>query len=370
MSTAEEVEAFRDDLRTWLSANRPPPAPPSHDGAARIAHSKAWHRQLSAGGWLGLSWPAEYGGQERPPVFEAILNDELGAAGAPLLTSFSYLGRVLLTSGTEEQQRRYLPPMLAGTEFWCQGFSEPEAGSDLASLSTAARRDGGEWVVNGRKIWTSRAHHAEFCLLLCRTEPGSDRNRGLSFLVVPTSAPGVTIRQFALSTGAEEFAEVFFDDARVPVGNLVGTEGEAWPVAMAALEYERGPGDVGFVGILGHDLALMEQAGADVTDSFVRARIGRAYVLTEAVRRVCATSMAARLAGQPPGPEISVDKLFFTRARQEISRDFTDLVPGAQAGSEGKALRDYLYSRAVSVFGGTEQIQRNIVAQRVLGMPR
>src|SRR4051794_2160102 len=235
---------FREQVRAWLRA-RLPLSPLPLDDEARHVHLAAWQHELFDAGFCGLSFPVEYGGRGLSPAYDAILLEELGAVGAPSAFHYGYVARVILEYGNEEQRRRYIRPALRGDEHWCQGFSEPDAGSDLASVRTRAVRDGGDFLVTGQKVWTSRAHWADWCLLLVRTGEPNSRHRGLSCLIVPTKTAGLTIRPFRQMTGGLEFAELFLDEVRVPAANLVGPEGGGWQVALSTVAYERGPSDIG-----------------------------------------------------------------------------------------------------------------------------
>ena len=232
--------AFRSELRAWLVDNTPGGHFPERYGKEGNAASMAWHRTLYNGGWLGLSWPSEFGGRGLSPVYDAIVNEEVGAAGAPPVPPVGYLGRAIQHYGTPEQCERFLAPMLRGETQWCQGFSEPGAGSDLASLTTRAHLDGDHYVVNGQKVWTSRAQWADWCLLLCRTRPDLPKHKGLSVLVFPMDSPGITVRPLRQVWGTSEFNEVFFDDLRVPASQRIGQDGDGWTLATTVLAHERG----------------------------------------------------------------------------------------------------------------------------------
>ncbi|MFC5751859.1 acyl-CoA dehydrogenase family protein [Actinomadura rugatobispora] len=362
---------FRAALRAWL-AGHTPAGPRPLGGPERAAFDTAWHRALFRDGWMGLSWPADYGGRGLPPVYEAVLADEVGAAGAPPVPHSAFLGRALLHHGTAEQRRRFLPGLLSGEEIWCQGFSEPDAGSDLAALSTRAEPAGTGYVVTGRKIWTSDAAWADRCLLVARTDPGAARHRGLSALVVDMGEPGVTVRPIRQANGDEEFNEVLLDGVRVPAGRVVGRPGDGWRVAMTTVAYERGPADIGFSSRYARAIRrLAGQAAHADRPPAVRRAVARAFVHTEMLRLHVLRSLSARSDGAPPGPESSVDKLLSTRTEQLLYQVAMDALGTAPLlGDEGPALFDYLYSRAASIAGGTSQIQRSIVAERLLHLPR
>jgi alkylation response protein AidB-like acyl-CoA dehydrogenase len=366
-----EAAAFRAEFRAWLTDNAPS-APAPVGGPERARHWNAWHRALYAGGWMGLSWPVEYGGRGLPATYEAIFNDEIGRAGAPPAPHVGFLGRALLHFGTEAQKRRFLPGLLSGDEVWCQGFSEPGAGSDLAALSTRAVAAGDHWVVDGQKVWTSDAAWADWCLLLARTDPAAPAHKGISVLVVDMASDGIEVRPIVQSNGDTEFNEVFFTSVEVPFDDVVGQPGQGWTIAMTTVGYERGPADVGFssryVRTMGE---LVEVARSHPWPGGERAALARAHVAVEVLRAHVLRSLSARADGSPPGPEGSIDKLLSTRTEQLLHHVAMD-VHGTAAldGTEPGALAEYLYSRAASIAGGTSQIQRDIVAQRLLGLPR
>lgn len=306
------------------------------------------------------------------PTYEAILNDELGAGGHPPPPAIGHITNAVRIFGTAAQKSRHLPVMLACTERWCQGFSEPEAGSDLAAVRTRATREDDAYTVTGHKIWTSEALWSHWCLLLCRTEPGREAHRGLSMLLVPLDTPGVECRPIATASGTREFAEVFFDGARVPAAHLLGEPGQGWEIAMRLLGYERGPADIGWVARLSRMLTLLEN---DIRDGSVEAgpsareSVARAWVSLRTLQLHVRRTLSARLDGSLPGPEGSVDKLLLTEADQLLNHVVMDVRGAAALVEEDAALDAYFWSRAQSVFGGTRQIQHDIVARRVLGLP-
>lgn len=365
---------FRKQLRTWLAANKPVPPYPSHHGKEGNDFAREWHRALYADGWLGLSWPSAYGGRDLSPLYDAIVNEEVGAAGAPPIPSFGFLGRAILHYGTEEQRREYLPPMLGGDVQWCQGFSEPEAGSDLASLTTSAELDGDRYIVNGQKVWTSKAQWSDWCLALCRTRPDLPRHKGISCLVFRMDSPGITIRPVRQIWKTADFNEVFFDDLEVPVSQRIGNDGDGWRLATTVLAHERGPADIGLISKLERMLGQFESMLGPLGEAHratLAPKVAEAYTAVAACRLHVLKSLSLRESGAPPGPETSVDKLLMTRAAQMLGAlVFDTSAPQLVAGEDDEALYEYCRSRATSVFGGTEQIQRNIIAQRLLGMPR
>jgi alkylation response protein AidB-like acyl-CoA dehydrogenase len=367
---------FRAELRRWLADHADEARIPG-DPAARADAQNAWHSVLYDAGYIALSFPVEYGGHGRSPVYEAILNDELGRAGAPPIEGVGHMSNAIRLFGTEEQRRDLLPGLLSGKVRWCQGFSEPDAGSDLAGLATRADAmtgpDGDFFRVNGRKIWTSFAAAADWCFLLCRTEPDAPKHKGISVLLVPMSTPGVAPRPIQNAARNREFAEVTFDDADVPAHHLLGERGQGWSIANQLLAYERGPSDVNWIARLSLYLRTLEgevRAGTIPDTPATRARLGEAYTELRALQLKVQRSLSERVHGALPGAEGSVDKLLMTRADQTIGHAVMDLRGSQPLLEEGLEWDVYVWSRAQAIFGGTQQIQRNIVAQRVLGLPR
>jgi alkylation response protein AidB-like acyl-CoA dehydrogenase len=389
--TPEEHE-FRAELRRWIEGQRPiPPIPEDDEG--RIAYLSALQSRMHAAGLSALSFPVEYGGRGLPPEYEAILLDEMGSVGLPSAWHYGYIARVILLYGNEEQKRRFLPPAFSGQERWCQGFSEPGAGSDLGALTTRARLDGESYVVNGQKVWTTEAKWADWCLLLVRTDPDAPTSRAMSCFIVPIDAPGLTVRPFRQITGAMEFAELFFDDVRVPVSARVGEAGEGWRIAMSTVSFERGPGDVGYIADLRRTIGRLtevvragrsgdatqateateatEASPAPAENREMALRLARSVVDVEVLRVHVLRSLSRRTAGLATEVDASVDKLLMVRTEQALGHAELDLRgAGVLTGEEPEALHDYLWSRAASVYGGSEQIQRTLVATRLLGLPR
>lgn len=376
--------AFRETLRVWLDERLPlAPVPASDDD--RLEYLADWHRQLYDGGWAGVSFSAEWGGRGLPSVYEAIVLDELGRVGAPPPWRFGYVARVIERYGSAEQKAQFLQKAVAGEERWCQGFSEPDAGSDLASLRTQAVLRGDHYVVNGQKVWTSEAHWAHWCLLLARTDADAPKHAGMSCFIVRTDAPGLTVRPFRQITGSLEFAELFLDEVEIPVEQMVGEPGEGWRLAMSTVAAERGPADVGFIADFRRTIVELERAAAAGTielDHDARMALAEAAIGVEVLRVHVLRSLSRRDAGIGAEEEASVDKLLMTWVEQGLSHAVIDAL-GAQAtvGLSGQpdaassrlaatSWRDYLWSRAASIYGGTEQIQHSIVATRLLGLPR
>ncbi|OLF13907.1 hypothetical protein BLA60_01610 [Actinophytocola xinjiangensis] len=363
-----EVARFRAGLRAWLAGHLDEYRHGTgyHSDAA-LAATLRWHRALAGAGYVAVSLPAEYGGRGLPDVYEAVINEELARAQAPAAPPIGHIAHAIADFAGDELKTRVLPGLLGCTSSWCQGFSEPGAGSDLASLTTTGRREGDEYVVDGQKIWTSGAMWADWCLLLLRTEADQPRHRGLSMLVVDMTSAGIERREITLANGSREFAEVFFDGVRVPAANLVGQAGIGWRIAMHMLTYERGPADMGWVGRLGHVLAAAVEdvrTGRCAADEPLRRRLVACAVNIDVLRWQVARSLVDRA-----GVAASVDKLLTTRIEQELFRVVGDLAGTGFVQGDDR-FDEYLWSRAQSIYGGTQQIQRQIVAQRVLGLPR
>jgi alkylation response protein AidB-like acyl-CoA dehydrogenase len=370
-----DEQDFRVGLRFWLFHHRPTSLP--SDGDARMAAMHDWHRSMAAAGYVGVSFAKEYGGHGLSLVNDAILNDELAAAGAPPGPAINHITNAIRLFGTEEQKRSYLPGMLDCSVHWCQGFSEPAAGSDLASLATrgVAFEEAGvpSYRIDGQKLWTSEAVWAKWCLLLLRTETTGRPHQQLSMLMVPMDTPGLEVRPVVTSYGSSEFAEVFFTGAVVPATQLLGRPGDGWTIAMALLGFERGPADMGWTARLARQLSIAEtriRQGELEASATQREALAGAWVELEALRLQVLRSTSKRLDGSAPGPEGSLDKLLITRAEQRLLHVLQDLEGAAGVLEESDLFQSYVWSRAQSLFGGTQQIQRDIVAQRVLGLPR
>jgi alkylation response protein AidB-like acyl-CoA dehydrogenase len=381
MQSGTEDDAFRRRVAGWLAAHVPAglrgAGGPGREHEA-FAERLAWNRRLAAAGWTCLGWPAAHGGHDASLRQQMIFYEEYARSRAPARVAVvgeELLGPTLIAFGTPEQQRRFLPPIAAVEELWCQGYSEPGAGSDLAAVATTAAPDGDEWVITGQKVWTSLAHVADWCFVLARTEPGSRRSRGLSYLLVPMRQPGVTVRPIRQLTGTSEFNEVFFDRARTALGNVVGAPGDGWRIAKATLEFERGAGMLGqLVGYRREldelvELARQTEAGSDPQ---LRDRLARAWIGLEVIRAYALDTL-----GQPAttGAEASVLKVLWSRWHQALGELAMD-VRGAGsmvAADEGELdgwQRLFLFGRAETIYGGSDEIQRNIIAARALGLPR
>jgi len=358
---SRDEAAFRARLREWLAERVAGFTALGDDYWARQAE---WHQALYDAGFFGLSWPREYGGQDLPRVYDVILDEELARAGAPPRPSLGYLVAGLGRHGSKELQQRFLPGMINGTERWCQGFSEPEAGSDLASLRTTASRSGDEYVVSGHKIWTSYSDVADWCLLLARTDPEARRHKGISAFVISMHQPGVEQRPLRMINGVTtEFGQVLFDGARVPASHMVGAPGEGWALAMTVVGHEREPSTLGYTARYGK---LVRQIASRVfqADGEVPEELAWAAVQSEMLRLHVRRRLSEQLDGVSHGPEGSLDKLLMTWVEQSVGH--AALAVGGTGDAE--LLSAYLYSRAQSVMGGTSQIQKNIIASRILGL--
>ena len=388
-----DEQAFRRDLRAWLDETLPtlPPEPPFEDWTAKRAYDTGWQRRLFDAGYAGISWPKAYGGRGATPSEELIFLEETEKAGAPYVgcnfVSTLHAGPTIAAEGTPEQRARYLPPILRGDNVWCQGFSEPEAGSDLASLRTRAVRDGDHYVVTGQKIWTSHAQVADFCELLVRTDPGAAKHRGITWMIMPMDSPGITVRPMRTLTGESEFSEMFLDEVRIPVENVVGAENDGWRVAMVTFSFERG---TAFVSELLGSMRLLtdlveiarktplqhgtawDDAGIRRDLTLVAAELDAQWALTK--RNV---SRAARHG--TPGVGGSVFKLAYPETRERMGELALRILGRARlalddpTGLSGRHLdhvQQRLYALSLSIAAGTAQIQRNIVGERLLGLPK
>jgi alkylation response protein AidB-like acyl-CoA dehydrogenase len=367
--------SFRARLRGWLEHNNPG-LPPSPTADAYWAGQAAWHRALYDAGFFGLSWPVQIGGQGLPAVYDVIVDEELAVARAPLRPSVGYLVHGMLRHGSEQVQQRFLPGLVSGRERWCQGFSEPDAGSDLASLRTRAEPapgNGEEYLITGRKIWTSYSDAADWCLVLARTDPAVPKHKGISAFVVPMRQPGIEQRPLRMINGVtREFGEVVFDGARARGADMVGAPGEGWRLAMTVVNHEREPGELGYVTRytkVVNDLVARVRAQPGQLLPEQASDLGWAIVECEMLRLHVCRRLSDRLDGVSHGPEGSVDKLLMTSAEQAVGHAALAVGGAAHGGGSGADLGVYLYSRAQSVMGGTSQIQRNLVATRILGLP-
>jgi alkylation response protein AidB-like acyl-CoA dehydrogenase len=377
--TPEEA-AFRAEVREWVAANLPDELRGHRGGAQRFEGPalRAWSRKLSDAGYVGLTWPTEYGGRGAPYAHQAILYEEMAAAEAPPhvgVIGLGMAGPTIMAHGTEEQKARYLPRILSAEEIWCQGFSEPGAGSDLAACRTDARRDGDRFVVNGQKVWSSYAHIADWCILVTRSDAEAPRYRNLTYLLVDMHAPGVEVRPLRQITGEAEFNEIFFTDVEVPVENVVGEIGQGWQVAMTTLLHERAT--LGFALTTALDVnvrkltALARARGAD--DPVIRDRIAREWIDLQGLRYTNLRALTSLVQTGIPGPEGSGVKLAWSEQNQRLTKLALELLgPESQTldAEGGYWQHQQLRSRGNTIEAGTSEILRNIIAERVLGLPR
>ena len=379
--TPEEA-AFRAELRAWLEEHQPNELSGHRGGSARFDDPamRAWSRALYDAGYIGLTWPEEYGGRGAPYTHQAIFLEELARAGAPPhigVIGLGMAGPTIMAHGTEEQKARYLAPILAADEVWCQGFSEPEAGSDLAGVRTSSRLDNGDFVVTGQKVWSSFAHIADWCILLTRSDPDSTRHVGLTYLIVAMHTPGVEVRPLRQLTGESEFNEIFFTDVRVPAENVLGEVGGGWQVAMTTLLHERGTLGFALQAALEVQvrkvISLARDRGADPLQ---RDRIAREWAELQALRFTNYRSLSALVKTGMPGPEGSISKLVWSEANQRVTSLALELLgpdaalADANAPYGGYWQHQQLRSRGNTIEAGTSEILRNIVAERVLGLPK
>jgi alkylation response protein AidB-like acyl-CoA dehydrogenase len=371
-----EQDAFRAQVREWLGENIPDPMLPSMDTADGFEAHRKWERTLFDGGWGVVSWPVEYGGRGLGLVEWLIFEEEYYAANAPGRVNQNglfLLGPTLMDHGTPEQKSRFLPAMARGDEVWCQGWSEPNAGSDMANIRTKATLDGDEWVIEGQKTWCSRGVWADWMFGLFRSEPGSERHHGLTMILLPMGSSGVDARPIAQMDGETGFAEVFFDEARVPVANTLGEPGQGWNVAMTTAGFERGlllrpPGR--FLATAHRLQRLFKAAGEPLA---YREAVARAQIAARQYRLYVWWTASRVARGEKIGPESSVNKLAWSQMDMRMHSTAVDLMGLAGITDEGEAQRwidGYYFSLAGPIYAGTNEIQRNIIGERVLGLPR
>ncbi|MCX4788483.1 MULTISPECIES: acyl-CoA dehydrogenase [unclassified Streptomyces] len=380
LAYTEEEEEFRARLREWLAAVLPalPAKPGPDDWPGRRAYDTAWQRMLYDAGYAGLHWPVDAGGRGATPTQHLIFLEETEKAGAPYVganfVGLLHAGPTIAAEGTAVQRARWLPPVLRGDEIWCQGFSEPDAGSDLASLRTRAVRDGDDYVVSGQKIWTSHAEVADWCELLVRTDPAAPKHRGISWLAMRMDVPGVTVRPLRTLAGSTEFAEMFLDEVRIPVTHRVGAENDGWRVTMVTLSFERGTAFVGEVVACRRTLAALAaeaRANGRWDDPVLRRRLGGLNAEFRALWRLTQWNVSeAQRSGGVPGTGGSVFKLRYSQARQELYEAAAEVLGADGADLDREWVLDRLSSLSYTIAAGTSQIQRNIVAERILGLPK
>ena len=399
-----EAEAFRKEIRAWLEEHLPDgwfEADFEMSDEDRARFNEEWPEQLYAGGWICATWPTEYGGKGLSTMEGVVLAEEFARARAPMRADFfgdTLVGPTILQWGTEEQKREFLPKILRGQVRWCQGFSEPDSGSDLASLKTSAVLDGDEWVINGQKVWTTGGHHADYCFLLTRTDPDAPKHKGISYLLVPMRQSGVEVRNITQPDGTAEFCEVFFSDARCPRENVVGGVNNGWKVANSTLAFERGQSATTGYRRFEEELRLLIEAARQrelLDEPQIRRRLAEYYTKVQILRVNGLRSLSAAVSGvKDPGVLAlgATNKMFWSEMHQRAMELALDIFgpeamlidAGPATGSWPGALRDrrregypvspmmsaFFFSRSETIWGGTSQIQRNIVGERVLGLPR
>jgi alkylation response protein AidB-like acyl-CoA dehydrogenase len=382
--------AFRDEVRTWLAEHlvgefaeiggRGGPAEETN-WDVRVE----WEKLLGRDRWVGLSWPEEYGGRAAGFAEQAIFNEEYAKANAPARVSFfgeQLFAPTLIAYGTEEQKRRFLPGIQAATEFWCQGYSEPNAGSDLSNVATRAVLDGDEWVVNGQKVWTTLAHRAQWCFVITRTNLDAPAHQGISYLLVPMDQPGVTVRPLRQMTGTAEFNEVFFDDARAAKDLVLGEVDDGWKVAMATLGFERGTAflaqQLAFQGELQELVEVAHKNGAS-QEATIRQRLADAYVGVQIMKYNGLRMLTSLVKKGVLGPEASIGKLFWSTWHRNLGELAMDVlgpdgqIIASEVGADyalDELQRTFMVSRSETIYAGASEIQRNIIGERVLGLPR
>ncbi len=392
LDLAPEDRAFRDEFRAWLAKQLPRRrrsrgSPGETVDGERLAALKAWQRTLLEGGYLALGWPREHGGRGATLMQQTLAGEELARQRAPGLVGqmgIQMVGPTLIQWGSQVQQRRFLPKILSAEEIWCQGYSEPGSGSDLASLQTRARREGDHFVVNGQKIWTTNAQIADWMFCLVRTDPTAPKHRGISYLLIDMRSPGIRVRPLVQMTKDAGFNEVFFDDVRVPLEHLVGEPGSGWAVANTTLRHERNMlGSVTqtqnlFAGLLRVARHARRGARAALRDPNLRQRLAQLKIEVEALRFHSYRNLSSALRGAAPGIEASITKLATTELNHRIAETALEIL-GAQgslyrgsrrAVADGSWAWEFMFSLGMIIGGGTSQIQKNIIATRGLGLPR
>jgi alkylation response protein AidB-like acyl-CoA dehydrogenase len=371
LNLTPDEQAFRDEFRAWLQENV--------FEAKTVDELKRWQRTLFEGGWAGISWPKQYRGRGATLMQQAIFQEELALADAPQLIGvigLSLVGPTIIAMGTDEQKSRHLSKILSGEEIWCQGFSEPNAGSDLASLGTRALKDGDDFIVNGQKIWTSFAHIADWCLLLVRTDFEAPKHKGITCLLADMHAPGVTVRPLRMMSGDAGFNEVFFDNVRISSSQVLGKVNEGWSTAIAALMNERANLGTGVQVIFRRNLnALIARARSmnRSADPIVRQKLAQAYLELEILRLNTNRALTSLSKSGVPGPEGSTLKLYWSEMNQRTQQTAQEVLgPYAQLSDfdNGAWQFSYLRARGNTIEAGTSEIQRNIIAERVLGLPK
>ncbi len=375
LTLTDSEASFRDEVRSWLEENHPGPSPEGDD-QAEFEFRRAWQKKMHEAGWAGISWPEEFGGKGATLIEQAIFNEELGRQRVPLPANVLGLvmgGPVVIAHGTDEQKERFLEPILSGDEIWCQGFSEPESGSDLASLKTRAVKSNGSWKVTGQKVWTTYAHEAKYCMLLARTDQDAPKHKGITYFILDMDQPNVEVRPLRQITGEAEFNEIFMEEAEVADENVIGEVGGGWQVAITTLMFERaGLGAAAVMGLkrsLEDLVELVREKGME-DDPILRQKIARLHTGIEAMRLGGLRSLTMTMKTGIPGPEGSLGKWQWAKYNQELT-ELASEVAGADGVTVGSDWSyRFLRSRANSIEGGTTEVLQNIIAERVLGLPK
>ncbi len=390
LNLSPEEHSFRDELRAWLQANVPKDwqsRRTSDTMETRFAFLREWQKQVFQAGWAGIAWPGEYGGRGATLMEQVIFNQEMARAGAPPLANvlgLVLIGPTIVTHGTDQQKQRFLANILSANEIWCQGFSEPEAGSDLAGLRTEARLNGDHYVINGQKVWTSYGWAADWCALLTRSDPESNRHRGLTYILVDMKSPGVEVRPLRQLTGETEFCELFFRDVRVPAENVLGKPGQGWEVAMSTLMHERATLGAGMQVTFRRQFErlvelshVIERNGHPAShDPMIRQKLAQSYVDIEIMRLNQMRAISRISTTGVPGPEGSVQKIYWSEMNQRFQQVAMELLgpyaqlTGDRAIDDGEWAYNFLRARGNTIEAGTSEVQRNIVGHFVLGLPK
>jgi alkylation response protein AidB-like acyl-CoA dehydrogenase len=362
-----EEAAFRAEVRGWLDEHNP-----GLDGLPDVDAKRAWSRKIYDAGYAGLTWPEEYGGRGASYSHQAIVLEEWARAQAPQhlgVIGLGMAGPTIIVHGTDEQKQRYLANILSAEEIWCQGFSEPGAGSDLAGVRASAERRVGHFVVNGQKVWSSYAHIADWCLLLTRSDPESERHAGLTYMLVDMHSPGVEVRPLRQITGDAEFNEIFFENVEVPFENLLGEVGDGWAVAMTTLLHERGTLGFALTGVLEVSVGKLLELAKErqLEDSRLRDKVAQEWIELQALKLTNYRALTKLVDTGIPGPEGSVSKLHFSEQNQRLTKLALEIADGE---ANGWWRHQQLRSRGNTIEAGTSEILRNIIAERVLGLPR
>ena len=391
LNESQEHRAYRARVRSWFEQHRP-------GTLETLEDRRAWHRTLYDAGFVGMGWPKAYGGQEASPIEQAIAGEEMARSQVPGTINslgIGFIGPTLIAHGTEAQKQRYVKKILTAEELWCQLYSEPDSGSDLASLKTTAVRDGDHYIVNGQKVWSSQAFNADYAILLARTDTAAPKHKGISYFILDMHAEGVDVRRLKQITGSSEFCEEFLTNVRVPVENRIGEEGQGWELAQTTLGFERGGSLLARVTAQKATLyrlievckTMPRNGGVAIDDPLVRQKIGRMLAEVEVLRYAGLRLLSKLEKGQRPGPESSVDKLYYSEMDkrhqeliQEILGPYGQLLEGAPAElalgmrstreDEGSWAYNFLWSRAGTIYSGSSEIQKNIIGERVLKLPR